>query len=119
MKNKIDTRKFATAWINSWNSNDLDIILSHYSDDVEITSPMIKLAAGIDAGHLRGKDRVADYWEKALKKIPDLHFELIDIAEGVDSIALYYKSVMNKKTVEVMFFNEEGEVNKVIAHYTS
>jgi ketosteroid isomerase-like protein len=29
-------------WINAWNSNDIDGILSLYSNDVEFTSPIIK-----------------------------------------------------------------------------
>ncbi len=110
--------EFAENWIKSWNSHDLDEILNHYSEDVEITTPMIKLAGGIDSGTLKGKDNVGAYWRKALDKIPDLHFELIDVTEGVDSVALYYTSVMNKKAVEVMFFNNQGKVNKMIAHYT-
>ena len=105
-------------WIEAWNSHDLDRILTHYSDDVEITTPMIKIALGNDSGSLKGKEAVGVYWRQALIKLPDLHFELLDVATSVDSIALYYKSVMNKNTVEVMFFNEDGEVNKIIAHYT-
>ncbi|GET34164.1 hypothetical protein PbJCM13498_30270 [Prolixibacter bellariivorans] len=114
----MDAEKFAKEWIDSWNSHNLDDILNHYSNDIEITTPMIKLAGGINSGTLKGKESVADYWKKALEKIPDLHFELIDVTVGVDSVALYYKSVMDKKAVEVMFFNEKGKVYKMIAHYT-
>lgn len=114
----MEARTFAQQWIESWNSHDLEDILDHYSDDIEITTPMIKLATGIESGSLKGKTAVADYWSKALHKIPDLHFELVDVAEGVDSVALYYKSVMNKMAVEVMFFNAQGKVCKMIAHYT-
>ncbi|MDR6763520.1 ketosteroid isomerase-like protein [Flavobacterium sp. 2755] len=110
--------KFAKTWIESWNSHDLEDIMKHYSEDIEITTPMIKLAAGIESGSLQGKEQVRAYWEKALHKIPDLHFELIEVTSGVDSVALYYKSVMNKMAIEVMFFNENGLVNKMIAHYT-
>ncbi|KAA5536716.1 nuclear transport factor 2 family protein [Taibaiella lutea] len=110
-------KQFAEEWISSWNSHDLDVILSHYSDDIEVTTPMIRMAAGIESGTLKGKEAVADYWRKALSKIPDLHFELIDVTECINSIALYYKSVMNKMCVEVMFFNEEGKVYKMFAHY--
>ena len=111
-------RQFAKTWIEAWNSHDLDVILSHYSEDIEITTPMIKMALGEGDGNLKGKDAVADYWKRALDKMPDLHFELYDVTEGVNSVALYYKSVMDKKAVEVMFFNEEGKVNKMLAHYT-
>lgn len=114
----MNAEKFAKDWIDSWNSHDMEIILEHYSEDVEITTPMIRIATGADADTLKGKPAVKAYWEKALAKLPDLQFELIDITKGVNSVALYYKSVMNKKTIEVMFFNEDGKVNKIVAHYT-
>lgn len=109
---------FPTSWITSWNSHNLDDILAHYSDDIEITTPMIRIAAGINSDTLKGKAAVADYWGKALQRIPDLHFELLEVTQGVNSVALYYKSVMNKRAIEVMFFNEEGKVNKMFAFYT-
>lgn len=111
-------KNFAEEWIASWNSHDFNKILSHYSDDVEITSPMIKLATGGDLPRLKGKAVVAAYWQKAMKNLPDLYFELVDVAEGVDSIALYYRSVLNKMSIETMFFDEAGKVNKIFAHYT-
>lgn len=117
-KKEMDAKKFAKEWIDSWNSHDLDDIMKHYSEEIEITTPMLKLAAGIECGSLQGKEQVRAYWQKALIKIPDLHFELIEVTSGIDSVALYYKSVMNKMAVEVMFFDENGLVNKMIAHYT-
>jgi len=114
----MDSRKFAKDWIESWNSHNLDNILAHYSEDIEITTPMIKIAAGIDSGSLKGKEAVREYWSKALQKIPDLHFELIETTMGINSVALYYKSIMNKMAIEVMFFNEAGLVYKMVAHYT-
>jgi ketosteroid isomerase-like protein len=113
----VDQKKFAEAWISSWNSHNLDHILNHYSDDIEIFTPMIKLATGGNTDSLKGKEAVRDYWKKALDKIPDLHFDLIEVTEGTNSVALYYKSVMNKMAIEVMFFNEEGKVSKMYAHY--
>ncbi|WP_294294153.1 hypothetical protein [uncultured Chryseobacterium sp.] len=43
----MDHQKFAAAWISAWNSHDLENILSHYSDDLMITTPMITLATGV------------------------------------------------------------------------
>ena len=114
----MDAHKFAKDWIESWNSHNMDDILSHYSDEIEITTPMIKLAGGIESGSLKGKEKVRDYWKKALEKIPDLKFELYEVTSGINSVALFYKSVMNKKAIEVMFFDEHGKVNKMFAHYT-
>ena len=118
MSTTVNHQQFAIDWINSWNSHNMDDILAHYADDIEITTPMIKIAIGEDHGSLKGKERVADYWQKALQKIPDLHFELYDVTSGVNSVALYYQSVMGKKAIEVMFFDENGKVNRMFAHYT-
>lgn len=115
---KTDATKFANHWIESWNSHDLDRILTHYSDNFEITTPMIKVALGIETGTLKGKEEIRNYWDAALKKVPDLYFELKEVTESVGSIAIYYKSVLEKMAIEVMFFDEEGKVNRVIAHYT-
>jgi hypothetical protein len=112
-----DSKSFANDWIESWNSHDIDRILSHYSEDIEITTPMIKVALDIETGTLDGKENVKNYWLTALRKVPDLRFELIDVTEGIDSIAIYYKAVMNKMATEVLFFNESGKVKKVIVHY--
>ncbi len=47
-----------------------------------------------------------------------LHVDLIDIMVVVNSIAIYYNSILVKKCVEVMFFDSEKKIEKVIAHYT-
>lgn len=112
-----EPKNFAVEWIDAWNSHDLDRILSHYSDDVEVTTPMIKVAMRINDGTVRGKDAARQYWRAALQKVPDLHFELVESTQSVSSIALYYKSVMGKMAIEMMSFNDEGKINKVIAHY--
>ncbi|HNX58406.1 MAG TPA: nuclear transport factor 2 family protein [Spirochaetota bacterium] len=113
-----DYTHFAEEWIDSWNAHDLDRIMSHYRDDCEITTPMIKTALGIDTGTLAGKSAVRNYWRAALDKVPDLHFELIDITASVNSVALYYQSISNKKAIEVMFFDKSGKVSKGFAHYS-
>ena len=78
---------------------------------------MIKVALGIESGTLRGKALARRYWQAALERVPDLHFRLIECTQSVESIALYYKSVMGKMAIEVLFFDEDGKISKVIAHY--
>ena len=114
----VDAEFFAREWIAAWNSHDLDRILDHYRDDFEITTPMIKVVMGVETGLLKGKDAARNYWEAALERVPDLRFTLKEVMQGVDSIALYYESVMGKMAIEVMFFDEEGKISKVLAHYS-
>jgi ketosteroid isomerase-like protein len=117
MKN--NPSQFAGDWIESWNSHDMNRILSHYSEDCEVTTPMIKLVLGAETGTLAGKEAIRKYWDAAMKKIPDLKFELKEVAESMESIAICYKSNFGKMAIEVMFFNQNGKVNKAIVHYSA
>ncbi len=115
--NKLNAKEFVDEWVAAWNAHDLDRILAHYTNDFEITTPMIKVAMDIDTGTLKGKENIREYWAAALQKMPDLHFELVDTTESIGSIAIYYHSVLGKMAIEVMFFNAENKVYKVLAHY--
>lgn len=107
---------FASDWIDAWNKHDLVRILSHYTDDFEMSSPVIIKLADEPSGTLRGKDAVGSYWVKALQLFPDLHFELLATLVGVNSITLYYKGVRGS-SAEVFHFNQDGKVTKAYAHY--
>jgi hypothetical protein len=107
---------FAADWIAAWNSHDLERILAHYSDDFEMSSPVIVQIAGEPSGRLKGKPAVGAYWAKALALIPQLHFELVTTLLGADSITLYYKGARGL-AAEVFFFGPERKVVRAYAHY--
>ncbi len=108
--------QFAADWIDSWNKHDLARILSHYTDDFVMSSPVIIRVAGEPSGTLRGKAAVQAYWTKALQLNPDLRFELLATLVGVDSITLYYNGVRGP-SAEVFHFNPQGKVTRAYAHY--
>lgn len=110
-------RNFAVEWIEAWNSHDLPRILSHYTEDFEMSSPFVAKFTGEDAGVLRGKAAVGAYWRAALERIPDLRFELLNVFAGVDSVAIYYKAVLGKRATEVLFLDESGKAYRAFAHY--
>jgi hypothetical protein len=107
---------FAADWIAAWNSHDLVRILTHYSDDFDMSSPVIVQIAGEPGGRLEGKAAVGAYWAKALELLPELHFELVTTLLGVDSITLYYKGARGM-AAEVFFFDREHRVVRACAHY--
>lgn len=110
--------EFAAIWIASWNSHDLDKILSHYSDDFVIESPLALKIYPQSHGTVCGKDEVRKYWTIGLEKNPNLEFELLDLFVGVNSVALcLYNKTANRKSIEVMSFNAEDRVNKTIVNY--
>jgi ketosteroid isomerase-like protein len=109
--------EFARDWIGAWNSHDLERILSHYSEQFEMSSPVIVQIAGEASGTLKGKDAVGRYWAKALDLIPDLRFELISLLIGVNSLTLYYKGARGRLAAEVFHFTPDLKVSRAYAHY--
>lgn len=117
------TNEFATAfardWIEAWNSHDIEKILSHYSEDFMIETPMAIKLYPQSNGTVVGKSEVRKYWTIGLERSPNLKFELLDLLIGVNSIGLYlFNTSSNKKSVELMSFNNETKVNKAIVTYS-
>ncbi|MDA0350984.1 MAG: nuclear transport factor 2 family protein [Chloroflexi bacterium] len=108
--------EFARDWIEAWNSHDLPRVLAHYTEDFEMSSPVIPSITGDPSGTLAGKPAVAAYWTKALGMMPNLHFDLETTLFGVDSITLYYEGHRGP-SAEVFFFNGDGLVTRAFAHY--
>ena len=107
---------FAKEWLEAWNSHDLERILEHYEDDFEMSSPAIVTIAGEPSGTLRGKAQVEAYWAKALQAAPSLHFDLVNVLAGVNSVTLYYRGHRGL-SAEVFHFGLCGKVSRAFAHY--
>jgi len=108
---------FAREWIEAWNSHDLERILSHYSEDFEMASPLIVERMGEPSGVLKGKAAVRNYWQQGLAAQPPLRFELLDVLAGIRSITIYYRSIGRRVVAEVLEFNPRKEVVRGAAHW--
>lgn len=123
IKKTMITKEFATAfardWIAAWNQHDLEKILSHYSDDFTIETPMAAKLYPQSNGTVTGKTEVRKYWTISLEKSPNLRFEILDVLVGVNSLGIYlFNTSSNKKSVELMSFNSGMKVNKAIVIYS-
>jgi ketosteroid isomerase-like protein len=99
---------FAREWIEAWNAHDVDRVLAHYADDFEMTSPLIVRRLGVEGGKLKGKDAVRAYWVQGLAATPGLRFKLVDVAIGVNSLAIVYESAtLGRTVVEHIEFDRE------------
>jgi len=109
--------RIAGDWIDSWNRHDLDSIMSHYSGDVVLTSPVVIRLLGDESGTVRGIETLRSYFEKGLQAHPDLRFEMIEVFTGVESFVLYYRRHNGPLGAELMELNEDDKIRKVVAHY--
>lgn len=108
---------FANDWISTWNSHDLEAILSHYDDAVELTSPVAARLLALPDGKVIGKANLRAYFRRGLEAYPQLRFELQDVLVGLSSVVLYYKNQSASHTAEFMEFSAEGKVVRVVANY--
>ena len=113
----IDFASQVRKWLAAWNAHDLERILAHYADDVELSSPLVARLMGRSLELLRGKPALRDYFARGLKAYPTLRFDFIRLYTGVQSCVLEYRSSNGLRTAETMEFDEHGQIRRVLAHY--
>ena len=118
MIDRVWAEDFAREWIEAWNSHDLERIFSHYTDDFEMTSPLIFERMNEPSGILKSKDRIRPYWEGGLAQVPKLHFQLERVLVGAKAITILYQNQKNQLVAEILTFNDKGKAISGNAHYS-
>ena len=114
---KDEACKLAHHWIAAWNAHDLDMILSHYEEAVELTSPVAARLLGTPEGKVVGQTNLRAYFQRGLEAYPQLHFQLDDVLWGLNSVVLYFKNQNGTHTAEFMQLSADGKIARVTAHY--
>lgn len=110
-----DALAFARKHIETWNSHDLDAIANSYAEDVELTSPVAAALRGNAV--VRGRAALRAYAALGIEKYPELRFELADVFLCVSSITLLFWGAGGRLVAEVLFLNDEHQIERVFAHY--
>ncbi len=109
----------ANHWVAAWNSHDLDSIMTHYEDAIELTSPVAAQLLGTPDGTVAGKANLRAYFQRGLEAYRELHFQLEDVLWGVNSVVLYYTNQKGTRTAEFMELSAAGKVTRVVANYSA
>ena len=112
-----EARKLADLWVAAWNAHDLELIMTHYEDTVELTSPVAAQLLGTSDGKVAGKASLKAYFRRGLETYPELRFQLADVLCGVNSVVLYYTNQKGTRTAEFMELSVVGKVARVVANY--
>ncbi len=97
---------FATAWIGAWNRRDVEEVLAHYHEDGVFTSPTAARVVPESRGVVRGKEALRSYWLQALEGNADLHFTLLGVYSGIDTVVLHYRNQFGNLVNEVATFRD-------------
>lgn len=114
----LDAQDFAREWLDAWNAHDLERVLSHYADDVELVSPRAAQVVPESGGVIRGTAALRAYWTKALASTATpLHFELIEVFATVSGATVLYRNHRGQRVTETFLWNADGKVVRtVVAH---
>jgi ketosteroid isomerase-like protein len=104
--NAPDPAEFAARWIAAWNARDIEAVLADYAEDVVFSSPTAARFVPDSGGVVRGKDTLRRYWTLALEANPGLHFELLEVFAGVDTLVLQHRNQLVGTVSEVLTFRE-------------
>jgi ketosteroid isomerase-like protein len=107
----------ANHWVAAWNAHDLDSIMEHYEDAIELTSPVAARLLGSSDGKVIGKANLRAYFQRGLEAYPEIDFRLEDVLWGVTSVVLYYTNQKGTRTAEFMELSARGKVTRAVANY--
>jgi hypothetical protein len=103
----IAARRFVERWLDAWNSHDLERVVRVYADDVVFSSPVVAGLLEGSSGVISGKVALREYFEAALRRFPNLHFELLDHYVGIDVLVINYRNHRGGLVNEVLQFDGE------------
>jgi hypothetical protein len=111
-------------WINARNNKDLETVLSMFADNIEFSSPKIKvITPEFNSEKVNNKKDLKHYWSTALAKITSLHFTPKEYYIKANTCILEYIATFEEKSkflsIEKFEFNEDNLIGKASAFYGS
>ena len=112
-----ELREAGRQWVEAWNRRDLEAILEHYAEDVEICSPRATELAGRSDGRVVGKERLREYFSTGLRRIPNLHLDLVEVLIGVRAMTVVYRRENGALVTDCSELNDQGKIVRMTACY--
>ena len=112
-----DYQAFADEWLQAWNNRDVEAILAHYTDDIELRSPIAAHLLGNASGIVTGKALLRDYVTTVFDAFPGgSASSLLGVCEGVGSVIVQFR-FDGGEGAELMELTASGKVRRAIAHF--
>jgi len=110
---------FAEGWLQAWNDRDIEAILTHYTDDIELRSPIADHLLGDASGTVAGKAKFRDYITTVFQVFSDKRpLSLHGICQGVETVVVQFR-FDGGEGAELMELTASGRVRRAIAHFRS
>jgi ketosteroid isomerase-like protein len=110
-------QEFANDWLAAWNSKDLNKIIEFYADEVTMISPTVTELTGYQEGITVQKSDIKELYSKLFVQIPELHYSLVAVAVGIDTLTIHYTSCQCDMVADVLKFDGGWKVFKSCTYY--
>jgi len=117
MLNPKDAQRYAEQWIDSWNSHDIDSIMSFYADSICHITPKLTMLFGSASNTIKDRDQLREYFKATFKRSPELHFTLKEVFAGTESIIICFDSTTGICVAVVLILDNNMKITQYIAHY--
>ena len=116
MLDQAQARSIAQSWCAAWNRRDLEAVMRHYADEVELNSPRVVERLGTASGWLKGKNALRAYFAAGMKSA-DLRFELVEVLLGVSAMSIVYRRESGMLVSDTMELDEQFRGRRITVCY--
>ena len=110
----------AQQWFAAFNAHDLEKLLSLYDDNAGHFSPKLKIRRPETLGLVTGKAALADWWQDAFDRMPDLHYKVTSLTANDQRVFMEYIREVdgedNMLVAEVLEINDGKIVASRVYH---
>lgn len=113
---RVEAEVRARDWCDAWNRRDLEAVLAHYGEDVEVCSPLVVARLGRADGVLRGKDALRAYFATGMTNSA-LHFTFEDVRPGVNAMVVFYRRENDMRVADCCGLDDSGLIVRMSAAF--
>jgi predicted SnoaL-like aldol condensation-catalyzing enzyme len=83
-------KQIALQWFDAFNQHNIEMLLNLYDDNAEHYSPKLKVHQPQTNGFIKGKDALRLWWTDAFNRLPNLHYEVLNLTADEDQVFMEY-----------------------------
>ena len=87
-------------WVKGWNDHNLNAIMSSYAEELEFSSPKIRMMLGENRNNtIHSKRELNTYFSAGLERFPNLKFKIIGFTVSDNNVILEYSANLDGKSI--------------------
>lgn len=95
-------QSIAFKWFESFNSHNLEQLVSLYDEHAEHFSPKLKIRKPETNGLIKGKKELRIWWQDAFDRLPTLHYKVTSLTANNERVFMeYIRQVENEEDMLV------------------